>query len=122
MPRAVDGTRHKKRRKKVLKQAKGYWGRRSKIYRTAKDAVAKALVYAYRDRKTRKRDFRALWISRISAACRSQGINYSRFINGLMKLDIRLNRKALANMAVEDPIAFAELVDKVKDSANAGKP
>jgi large subunit ribosomal protein L20 len=122
MPRAIDGTRHKKRRKKVLKQAKGFWGRRSKNYRTAKDAVAKALVYAYRDRKTKKRDFRALWISRISAACRAQGISYSRFINGLMKLDIRLNRKALSNMAVEDPIAFAELVDKVKDSANPVKP
>lgn len=122
MPRAVDGTRHKKRRKKVLKQAKGFWGRRSKNYRTAKDAVAKALVYAYRDRKTKKRNFRALWISRISAACRSQGISYSRFINGLMKLDIRLNRKALSNMAIEDPIAFAELVDKVKDSAKSGKP
>lgn len=122
MPRAIDGTRHKKRRKKVLKQAKGFWGRRSKNYRTAKDAVAKALVYAYRDRKTRKRDFRALWISRISAACRAQGMSYSRFINGLMKLDIRLNRKALSNMAVEDPIAFAELVDKVKDSANPVKP
>jgi large subunit ribosomal protein L20 len=117
MPRAIDGTRHKKRRKKVLKQAKGYWGRRSTNYRTAKDAVAKALVYAYRDRKTKKRDFRALWIARISAACRAQGISYSRFMNGLMKLDIRLNRKALSNMAVEDPIAFAELVDKVKDSA-----
>jgi len=119
MPRASDGTRHKKRRDKVLKQARGYWGRRSKLYRPAKDAVAKALVYAYRDRRTRKRDFRSLWITRISAACRTHGLSYSRFMNGLKNLDIRLNRKALSNMAVEDPAAFAELVDTVKASAEA---
>jgi large subunit ribosomal protein L20 len=117
MPRAVDGTRHKKRRKKVLKQAKGYWGRRSKLYRTAKDAVAKSLTYAYRDRKNKKRTFRALWIARISAACRSQGINYSRFMNGLKRLEISLNRKALSNMAIEEPETFTELVNKVKDAA-----
>ena len=117
MPRAVDGTRHKKRRKKVLKQAKGYWGRRSKLYRTAKDAVAKSLTYAYRDRKNKKRTFRALWIARISAACRAQGINYSRFMNGLKRLEISLNRKALSNMAIEEPETFAELVNKVKDAA-----
>jgi large subunit ribosomal protein L20 len=117
MPRAVDGTRHKKRRKKVLKQAKGYWGRRSKLYRTAKDAVAKSLTYAYRDRKNKKRTFRALWIARISAACRSQGINYSRFMNGLKRLEISLNRKALSNMAIEEPETFSELVNKVKDAA-----
>jgi large subunit ribosomal protein L20 len=117
MPRAVDGTRHKKRRKKVLKQAKGYWGRRSKLYRTAKDAVAKSLTYAYRDRKNKKRTFRALWIARISAACRAQGINYSRFMNGLKRLEISLNRKALSNMAIEEPETFTELVNKVKDAA-----
>lgn len=117
MPRAVDGTRHKKRRKKVLKQAKGYWGRRSKLYRTAKDAVAKSLTYAYRDRKNKKRTFRALWIARISAACRSQGINYSRFMNGLKRLEISLNRKALSNMAIEEPETFTELVNKVKGAA-----
>ena len=117
MPRAVDGTRHKKRRKKVLKQAKGYWGRRSKLYRTAKDAVAKSLTYAYRDRKNKKRTFRALWIARISAACRAQGISYSRFMNGLKRLEISLNRKALSNMAIEEPETFAELVNKVKDAA-----
>ncbi len=116
MPRAVDGTRHKKRRKKVLKQAKGYWGRRSKLYRTAKDAVAKSLTYAYRDRKNKKRTFRALWIARISAACRAQGINYSRFMNGLKRLEIGLNRKALSNMAIEEPETFTELVNKVKDA------
>jgi large subunit ribosomal protein L20 len=119
MPRASDGTRHKKRRNKVLKQARGYWGRRSKLYRPAKDAVAKALAYAYRDRKAKKRDFRSLWITRISAACRKHGVSYSRFINGLKTLDIRLNRKALSNMAVEDPAAFAELVDTVKASAGS---
>ena len=116
MPRAVDGTRHKKRRNKVLKQAKGYWGRRSKLYRTAKDAVAKSLTYAYRDRKNKKRTFRALWIARISAACRAQGINYSRFMNGLKRLEIGLNRKALSNMAIEEPETFTELVNKVKDA------
>jgi large subunit ribosomal protein L20 len=119
MPRAVDGTRHKKRRQKVLKQAKGYWGRRSRLYRTAKDAVAKALSYAYRDRKARKRDFRSLWIARISAACREQGITYSRFMQGLRLADIRIDRKALANMAIEDAPAFAVLVSKAKEAVAA---
>ena len=116
MPRAVDGRRHKNRRKKVLKSAKGYWGRRSKLYRTAKDAVAKALTYAYRDRKTRKRDFRALWITRISAACRNDGITYSQFMHGLKLAGIEINRKALSNLAIEDPAAFASLVEKAKES------
>ena len=116
MPRAVDGKKHKDRRKKVLKQAKGYWGRRSKLYRTAKDAVAKALKYAYRDRKTKKRTFRSLWIARISASCRQNGISYSQFQNGLKKSDIQLNRKTLSNMAIEDSKAFAEIVQKAKES------
>jgi large subunit ribosomal protein L20 len=116
MPRAVDGTRRKTRRKKILKQAKGYWGRRSTLYRTAKDAIAKAQQYAYRDRKTKKRDFRTLWIARISAACREQGISYSRFINGLKKAEIVINRKALSNMAIEDQEAFNALVDKAKET------
>ena len=119
MPRAIDGTKQLKKRKKVLKQAKGYWGIRSKLYRTAKDAVAKALVYAYRDRKTRKRNFRSLWIARISAACRDQGISYSRFIDGLKKSNIQINRKAISNMAIEDPKAFSELVKIAKKSAGA---
>lgn len=114
MPRAVDGTRKKDRRKKILKQAKGFWGRRSKLYRTAKDAVAKSQQYAYRDRKTKKRDFRTLWIARISAACREEGISYSRFIHGLNKAEIVLNRKALSNMAIEDREAFNALVEKAK--------
>ncbi len=118
MPRAVDGTRRKDRRNKILKQAKGYWGRRSKLHRTAKDAVAKSLQYAYRDRRTRKRDFRRLWVTRISAACRAEGMSYSRFIEGLNKADIQVNRKALSNMAIEDPAAFKQLVDTAKKKAN----
>ncbi len=114
MPRAVDGTRHKNRRKKVLKLAKGYWGRRSKLYRTAKDAVAKSLSYAYRDRKAKKREFRALWITRISAGCRAEGMSYSRFINGLKRANVQMNRKALSNLAIEDRDAFKALVEKAK--------
>lgn len=116
MPRAVDGTRRSTRRKKILKQAKGFWGRRSKLFRTAKDAVAKSLTYAYRDRKQRKRDFRGLWIARISAACRAEGLSYSRFMNGLKRAEIEINRKALSNMAIEDQAAFSALIKKAKDS------
>ena len=119
MPRAVDGTRHRKRRKKVLKQAKGYWGRRSKLYRTAKDAVAKSLQYAYRDRKTKKRDFRSLWISRINAACREHGMSYSVFINGCKLAGITLNRKAMSNLAIEDPNAFSEIVARARKAVGA---
>ena len=116
MPRAIHGKRHKSTRKKILNQAKGYWGRRSKLFRTAKDAVAKALQYAYRDRKTKKRTFRALWIARISASCRQNGISYSQFINGLKKSDIQINRKALSNMAIEDSKAFIEIVKRAKET------
>eukprot|EP01155_Anaeramoeba_flamelloides_P023425 Anaeramoba_flamelloidesa7449_33.p3 GENE.a7449_33~~a7449_33.p3 ORF type:complete len:120 (-),score=6.29 a7449_33:293-652(-) len=119
MPRAVDGTRRAERRKKILKQAKGYWGRRSTNFRAAKDAVAKAGVYAYRDRKKKKRDFRRLWITRISAACKQNDMNYSRFMYGLNKAGIELNRKALSNMAIEDPKAFSALVEKSKSSIGA---
>ena len=114
MPRAVDGTRRSERRKKILGQAKGYWGRRSTNFRTAKDAVAKAGLYSFRDRRAKKRDFRRLWITRISAACRSEELTYSRFINGLSKANIEINRKALSNMAIEDPGAFSALVEKAK--------
>lgn len=116
MPRAVDGTRHKNRRNKILKLAKGYWGRRSKLYRTAKDAVAKSLSYAYRDRKVKKREFRSLWITRISAGCRAEGISYSRFINGLKRANVQMNRKALSNLAIEDREAFRSLVEKAKSA------
>jgi large subunit ribosomal protein L20 len=116
MPRAVDGSRRKNRRKKILKDAKGFWGRRSKLFRTAKDAVAKSQSYAYRDRKTKKRDFRSLWITRISAATKSHGMNYSQFIHGLNKAEIAMNRKALSNLAIEDPKAFEALIDKAKSA------
>jgi large subunit ribosomal protein L20 len=114
MPRAVDGTRRSKRRKKILKQAKGYWGRRSKLFRTAKDAIEKGMVYSYRDRKNRKREFRALWITRISAMCRQNDITYSRFMNGIKAAGIEINRKALANMAIENPEAFKALIAEAK--------
>jgi len=119
MPRAVDGTRRHDRRKKILGDAKGYWGRRSTNFRVAKDAVAKAGLYAFRDRKRRKRDFRRLWIARISAACRNEGMTYSRFMNGLTKAGIELNRKALSNMAIEDPKSFSVLVEKAQAALKA---
>ncbi|MCI6673685.1 MAG: 50S ribosomal protein L20 [Sphaerochaetaceae bacterium] len=116
--RAVDGTKHKDRRKKVLELAKGYWGRRSTNYRIAKDAVAKAGKYAYRGRKEKKRDFRKLWIARINAAARAEGLTYSQFINGLNKAGILLNRKAISNMAIEDKQAFTALVEQAKAALN----
>ncbi|MBN2050821.1 MAG: 50S ribosomal protein L20 [Spirochaetales bacterium] len=112
MPRAVDGTRRKDRRKKILKETKGYKGSRGTLLRSAKDAVTRAGVYAYRDRRQRKRDFRSLWITRISAACRLNGITYSRFISGLNNAGITINRKALADMAVADKEGFKVLVEK----------
>ena len=114
MPRAVDGTKRKDRRKKILEQAKVYYGRRSTNHRIAKDAVAKAGQYAYRGRKEKKRDFRKLWIARISAAVQAEGLNYSQFMHGLKLAQITLNRKALSNMAVEDKAAFSALVETVK--------
>ena len=114
MPRAVDGTKRKDRRKKILEQAKGYYGRRSTNHRIAKDAVAKAGQYAYRGRKEKKRDFRKLWIARISAAVQAEGLNYSQFMHGLKLAQITLNRKALSNMAVEDKAAFSAHVETVK--------
>lgn len=114
MSRAVDGTKHKNRRKKILNQAKGYWGRRSTNYRTAKDAVEKAGQYAYRDRRRKKRDFRSLWITRISAAVQAEGLNYSQFMHGMKLANIEINRKALSNMAIEDKASFSQLVSQVK--------
>jgi large subunit ribosomal protein L20 len=119
MSRAVDGSKRKEHRKKILKQAKGYWGRRHSNYKTAKDAVTKALHYAYRDRKDRKGDFRRLWIIRINAACREEGLAYSRFIAGLDKAGITINRKALAFLAVNDAPAFKAVIDKVKTALGA---
>jgi large subunit ribosomal protein L20 len=114
MPRAVDGTRRKDRRKKILKLAKGYWGRRHSNFKTAKDAVAKALSYAYRDRRDKKGEFRKLWIIRINAACREEGLSYSKFIAGLDKAGIIINRKTLAYLAVNDPPALKAVIEKVK--------
>jgi large subunit ribosomal protein L20 len=119
MSRAVDGSKRKEHRKKILKQAKGFWGRRHSNYKTAKDAVTKALFYAYRDRRDRKGDFRKLWIIRINAACREEGLSYSRFIAGLNKAGIIINRKALAHLAVQDVPAFKAVVDKVKTALGA---
>ena len=116
MSRAIDGLKRKNHRKKILKQAKGYWGRRGTNYKTAKDAVAKSLTYAYRDRKDRKGDFRRLWIVRINAACREEGISYSRLIAGLNKCGITINRKTLAFLATEDKAAFKAITGKVKES------
>ena len=103
-----------KKRRKILRSAKGYWGARSKLYRVARQAVMKSGQYAYIGRKQKKRDFRALWITRINAACRINDISYSRFIAGLKAKNIDLNRKVLAEMAVNQPITFAELVKQVK--------
>ena len=118
MPRVRRGTKKRQRRSNILKQAKGYWGARSRNYRTAKEAVERALLYSYRDRRTRKRDFRRLWIIRIKAAAETNGISYSRFIHGLKQLDIELDRKILADLAVHSPQTFGELVQRVKE-ANA---
>jgi large subunit ribosomal protein L20 len=114
MPRVKRGVTARARHKKILALAKGYRGRRKNVYRVAKQAVMKAGQYAYRDRRTRKRVFRALWIARINAGARSHGVTYSRFIAGLKKAQIELDRKVLADMAVNDPAAFGSIVDKVK--------
>jgi large subunit ribosomal protein L20 len=119
MPRAVDGSKRKNHRKKILNQAKGYWGRRHSNYKTAKDAVTKALFYAYRDRKDRKADFRRIWIIRINAACKAEGISYSRFINGLNKAGITINRKALAYLALKDADAFKVIAAKAREALGA---
>lgn len=114
MPRATSGVISRKRRKKVLKLAKGYWGARSKVYRRAKETVERALKYAYRDRRRRKRDMRRLWIIRINAAARLHGLSYSQFISGLHRANVDLDRKVLSDMAVNDPQAFANLAEQVK--------
>ena len=114
MPRAVSGTVSKKRHKKVLKQAKGFYAARSRSFRKAKEAVEHGLKYAYRDRRNKKRVARGLWIVRINAAVRAEGLTYSTFINGLKKLNIELDRKVLAELAVHEADVFKQLVDKVK--------
>ncbi|MGB5708609.1 MAG: 50S ribosomal protein L20 [Arenicellales bacterium] len=119
MPRVKRGVQARARHKKVLKQARGYSGARSKLFKTAKQAVDKAGQYAYRDRRQRKRQFRALWIVRINAAARDNGLSYSRMIAGLNKAEIALDRKVLADMAVHDKAAFSALAEKAKAALTA---
>lgn len=119
MPRVRPGHATRRRHKRLLRKARGYWGSRSKLFRVAKQFVTKAGVYAYRDRKVRKREFRALWIIRISAACEARGLSYSRFMNGLKKAGVFLNRKMLSEVAIADPAAFEKLVETAKAQATA---
>ena len=114
MPRARGGPKTRARRKRVLDQAEGYWGAKSKLFRSATEQVDHSLKYAYRDRKARKRNFRRLWIARINAAARLNGVTYSRFIAGLTKSGVALDRKILADLAISDPSGFAKLVDTAK--------
>jgi large subunit ribosomal protein L20 len=114
MPRAKNSVASRRRRKKVLKQAKGYFGARGRLFRTAREAVNRAQAYAYRDRRNRKREFRRLWIVRINAAARLHGLSYSQLMNGLSRADIAVNRKILADLAVRDPGAFASVVEEAK--------
>lgn len=114
MPRVKRSIHARKKRRKILKLAKGYFGARSRLYRVATEAVDRALKFAYRDRKARKRDFRKLWIARINAAARMQGLSYSKFISGIKKAGVELDRKMLADLAVNDPQGFSKMVDMVK--------
>lgn len=116
MSRVKNSVATRKRRKKILKQAKGFWGRKSKLFKTAKEAVQRALQYAYRDRKVRKRNFRSLWITRINAACRNRNISYSQFIAGMKKANITLNRKMLAYIAIEDSKSFDKIVEEAQNA------
>ena len=118
MARVKGGNIHKKRRIKVLKLAKGYFGSKHKLYKSAKEQVMHSLKYAYRDRRQNKREMRKLWITRINAACRNNDISYSKFINGLNKAEITINRKMLSEIAIDDPKAFTNLVKIAKDALN----
>ncbi len=118
MPRVKGGTIHRARRAKVMKLAKGYFGSKHRLYKTAKEQVMHSLRYSYRDRRQKKRDFRKLWITRINAACRMNNISYSRFINGLSKANVAINRKMLSEIAIENPEAFTELVKIAEDALN----
>jgi large subunit ribosomal protein L20 len=114
MPRAKGGPKTHQRRKKVLKQAKGYWGGRRRLYRSAAETVLRALAFAHRDRRAKKREFRSLWIIRINAGCRALGVTYSSFMSGLKRAGVSLDRKVLADLAVNDPAAFARLVETAR--------
>jgi large subunit ribosomal protein L20 len=119
MPRASNAVARKRRKKKVLKQAKGYWGRRTSSYRLAKEQVQRSGQYAYRDRRNRKRDFRKLWIIRINAAARREGMTYSEFMHGLDAAGVEVNRKMLADVAVNDPDGFRRFVELAREAAAA---
>jgi large subunit ribosomal protein L20 len=116
MPRVRSNVARLKRKKKIMRAAKGARGGRSKLYKSAKENVERGLAYAYRDRRNRKRDFRRLWIVRINAACRVHDLSYSRFMNGLRKAGVEINRKMLADLAVRDPVAFGALAEVAKKS------
>ena len=116
MPRTKHGVPSKSRKKKILKRAKGYFGSRHTLYRSAREAVNRALVYAYRDRRARKRDFRKLWVTRINAAARLNGMSYSRLMDGLKKSNIEINRKVLAELAINDAQGFTKLAEIAKES------
>ena len=116
MARIKGATMTRKRRNKVMKMAKGYYGSKSSLFKTAKQAVMKSGQYAYVGRKQKKRDFRRLWITRISAACKMNGMNYSTFMNGLKKAGVELNRKMLSEIAIADPAAFTALTEKAKEA------
>lgn len=121
MPRVRKGAARRRKHKRILKAAKGFYGARSRRYRAAKESLLKAGEYATRDRRRRKRDFRRLWITRISAACKQRGLRYSQFMNGLFWADIQLNRKMLAEIAVHDPAAFDRIVEMARDAAEQGR-
>jgi large subunit ribosomal protein L20 len=114
MPRVKHSVATKRRKKKVLKKTKGYWGARSRLFRTAQEALDRAQLYAYRDRRNRKRDFRRLWIARINAAARINGLSYSQLIHGLNQAGVEVNRKLLADIAVRDPQAFTAVAEQAK--------
>ena len=117
MPRAKTGVVRRRRHKKILKRAKGYWGLRSKSVRIAQQTLLNAADYAYRDRRDKKAEFRRLWIARINAAARSEGMSYSTFVNGLRRAGVEIDRKVLADLAVQEPEAFRGLVDKAREAA-----
>lgn len=114
MPRSLNSVASRARRKKILKQAKGYYGRRKNVWTVAKNAVEKAMLYAYRDRRTKKRNFRSLWITRINAGARQHGMSYSQFMGKVKSNNIELNRKVLADLAMNNPEAFKAVVEKIK--------
>ena len=119
MPRVKRGTKRRQNRKKTLALAKGFFLTKSKLHRAAQEAVEKSLRYGYKGRRLKKRDFRSLWIVRIGAACKAAGTSYSRFMSGLKKAGVELNRKILADMAMQDPAAFRALVDQANSAANS---